>query len=399
MKRILLPWFPIVALIVSLNLLSCGGGGGVPTINPSFGGGIVTTPIGTVDDEARALAIQSDGKVVAAGYSTINVDEPIFALVRYNTNGTLDTTFNTTGKVTTPIGTIDDKVFALAIQSDGKLVVAGYSYDGTQNIFALVRYNTDGTQDTTFGTGGIVTTAIGTVDDEAFALIVQPLDGKLVAAGRSKINTVNGNVYEFALVRYNTDGTLDTTTFNVTGSTPGIVTTVIGNGGDDEANALVIQPLDGKLVAAGYSYNGTQNTFALVRYNTNGTLDTTGFGRQGIVTTAIVPFTSPTGINSVAFALVIRNDGRLVAAGYSTTNTSNQHIFANVFAVARFLPTGSLDTSFGGTGIATTEIGIILDDDEAFALAVRSDMSVVAAGRSYNSTTGSYEFALASYLP
>jgi uncharacterized delta-60 repeat protein len=101
--------------------------------------------------------------------------------------------------VTTAIGTADDEAFALAIQSDGKLVAAGYTYAdaGSQYEFALVRYNTDGTLDASFGTGGMVTTAIGTADDEAFALAIQS-DGKLVAAGY----TDTGVQVEFALVRY-----------------------------------------------------------------------------------------------------------------------------------------------------------------------------------------------------
>jgi len=464
----LLLCFPTVALIVSLNLFSCGGsgGGGASPVNSSFGGGIVTTSIGTVNDEAHALVVQSDEKLVAAGYSnngtqnvfalvrylpngkldssfgaggivttaigslddkafalaiqksdeklvvagySYNGTQNVFALARYNinvtgkTDGTLDTSFGTGGIVTTAIGSLDDKAFALAIQSDNKLVVAGYSLQGTQYKFALVRYNTDGTLDTGFGTGGIVTTAIGAIDDEAFALAIQS-DGKLVAAGRSKINTTNGNVYEFALVRYNTGGSLDTTTFNPAGTPnpggtpsiipPGIVTTVIGNGGDDEALALAIQPSDGKLVAAGYSNNGVQNVFALARYNTNGSLDTTGFGRQGIVTTAIVTTTSPIGINSVAYALGIDSTGKLVAAGYSTTNNTSQQ---RAFALARYNPIGSLDTTFNSTGKATTAIGTV--DDEAFALVVQSENSVVTAGRSYNKTMGAYEFALVSYLP
>ena len=125
MRRIVLFWFPIMALIVSLNLLSCGGSGneGESSSGPldgKFGkGGKVTTPIGTIDDEAHALAIQSDGKLVAAGYSnTGSVSSPVyeFALVRYNIDGSLDTTFGTDGVVTTNINGIDDKAFALVIQ-------------------------------------------------------------------------------------------------------------------------------------------------------------------------------------------------------------------------------------------------------------------------------------------
>src|SRR6267142_2270139 len=132
-------------------------------LDPSFGsGGIVTTAIGNIDDEVFALAIQPDGKLVTAGYSD-NGTQNVFALARYNTDGTLDSTFGTGGIVTTAIGILDDEANSLAIQSDGKLVAAGYSFNSTTlaNHFALVRYNTDGTLDTTFGTGGIVTTGIG----------------------------------------------------------------------------------------------------------------------------------------------------------------------------------------------------------------------------------------------
>src|SRR5439155_1317723 len=133
----------------------------------------------------------------------INYD---FALVRYNTNGTLDATFGTGGKVTTAVGTSDDAAYALAIQADGKLVAAGATDDGSNYDFALVRYNANGSPDTTFGTGGKVTTAIGTRDDVASAVAVQA-DGKLVAAG----DTGDGGNNYFALARYNANGTLDAT--------------------------------------------------------------------------------------------------------------------------------------------------------------------------------------------
>ena len=133
-------------------------------------------------------------------------------------------------------------------------MVAGSSYGSKYN-FALVRYNANGTLDTTFGTGGIVTTPIGSDWDYAYALGIQPSDGKIVAAGSSN----SGSNYDFALVRYNTDGSLDTGF-----GTGGIVTTPIGSS-DDYALALGIQS-DGRIVAAGYSYNGSNYDFALVRY-------------------------------------------------------------------------------------------------------------------------------------
>ena len=335
-KRPLPRRLPIGTLVISLALLSCvgtgsgapPGGGGPPgdqggagsghgALDTTFNAtGKVTTAIGTINDEAFALAVQSDGKLVAAGYSDTGT-QGVFALVRYNTDGSLDTTFNATGKVTTAIGTVNDIAYALVIQSDGKLVAAGYSDTGTQVEFALVRYNTDGSLDTTFNTTGKVTTAIGTVNDIAYALVIQS-DGKLVAAGVSNTGTQD----EFALARYNTDGSLDA---GATGfGTGGIVTTAVGTV-NDVASALAIQS-NGKLVAAGFSYSGAQERFALARYNTDGSLDAgaTGFGTGGKVTTAIGTITD------VATALVVQSDGKLVAAGYSDGGAQTR------FALARY---------------------------------------------------------------
>src|SRR5207249_11295173 len=130
--------------------------------------------------------------------------KPALALAGCKATGGLDAGFGTGGKVTTPIGSVDDEACALVLEPDGKLVAAGYSDRGSNNAVALVRYNANGSLDTSFGTGGKVTTAIGSVDDEGFALVLQP-DGKLVAAGY----TSGGNGTDFALVRYIADGSLD----------------------------------------------------------------------------------------------------------------------------------------------------------------------------------------------
>ena len=124
--------------------------------------GKVTTEVGSTFDVARSVAIQSDGKIVAAGYSD-NGSNDDFALVRYNTDGSLDASFDGDGKVTTAIGSGTDQAFSVAIQSDGKIVAAGDSYNGSNDDFALVRYNTDGSLDTSFDSDGKVTTAIGSV--------------------------------------------------------------------------------------------------------------------------------------------------------------------------------------------------------------------------------------------
>src|SRR5207244_22783 len=135
-------------------------------------------------------------KLVAAGYA-FSAGKTTFALVRYNASGSLDASFGTGGKVATPIGSIDDEAFALVLQPDGKLVAAGYTDNGSNTAFALVRYNANGSQDTSFGAGGKVTTSIESIEDEAFAPVLQP-DGKLVAAGY----TNDGSDQAFALVRY-----------------------------------------------------------------------------------------------------------------------------------------------------------------------------------------------------
>jgi uncharacterized delta-60 repeat protein len=296
--------------------------------------GIVTTPIGSGNAVANALGIQSDGKIVAAGYSLLSGTENVFTLVRYNTNGSLDAGFGIGGIVTTPIGSgsVNDQADALGIQSDGKIVVTGYSYNGTKYNFALVRYNTNGSLDAGFGIGGIVTTSIGSgsiIDDKAHALVIQS-DGKIVVAGSSYDNT--SSKYNFALVRYNTDGSLDTSgTLGIGFGTTGIVTTSIGTviptilgSGWDYAYALGIQS-DKKILAAGSSNNGSNYDFALVRYNTDGSLDT-GFGTGGKVTTPIGSS------DDFALALGIQPNGRIVAAGYSLIGSEND------FALVRYLP-------------------------------------------------------------
>jgi uncharacterized delta-60 repeat protein len=360
-RRLLLAAFVLAVLLIPSALAAPG------ALDPSFGtGGKVTTAIGSYDAYANALVRQPDGKLVAAGSSVNVATLGDFALARYNPNGSLDTSFNGTGKVTTAIGPGNDYAYALAVQPDGKLVVAGRSYNGSNDDLALARYNPNGSLDTSFNGTGKVTTAIGAGDDSADALALQP-DGKIVAAGYS----YNGSAEVFTLARYNPNGSLDTS-FNGTGK----VTTAIGDYAD--AHALVLQP-DGKLAAAGIGHNGSQFVFALARYNPNGSLDTS-FNGTGKVT-------SPIGsVQDNAIALARQPDGKLVAAGYSYNGPRR------FFALARYNANGSLDTSFNGTGKLTTAIGL---DDQAYDLALQPDGKIVAAGFSWN---GSQQvFALARY--
>jgi uncharacterized delta-60 repeat protein len=332
-------------------------------LDRSFGtGGKVTTNItgSGSPDEANALAQQADCYLVAAGRTIGPIGVFDFALARYGPDGALDPSFGTGGTVTTDIAGTSDNARALVQQADGKLVAAGGTDAfATGSDFALARYNPDGTLDPSFGTGGTVTTDIGGYINEVNALI-RLADGKLVAAGWALGPT---GTFDFALARYNPDGTLDPSF-----GTSGAVTTDIG-GGDDFARALVVQA-DGKLVAAGVDGSEFGTSVALARYHPDGTLDTT-FGTGGMVTTGL----------ELAFALVVQADGKLVAAGVAGQD----------FGLARYNPNGTLDASFGTGGTVTTDFAG--DSDAAHALAVQPDGKLVAAGEAGPCC----DFALARY--
>jgi uncharacterized delta-60 repeat protein len=323
------------------------------------GDGKVTTAVESTHNYAFSVAIQSDGKIVVAGGN--NRD---FALTRYNSDGSLDTSFDVDGKVATDFGGSGEYASAVAIESDGKIVVAGYSIGS----FALARYNSNGSLDTTFDGDGKVTTAVGGFNDYANSVAIQS-DGKIVVAGSS----YNGSSHDFALVRYNSNGSLDTT-FDGDGK----VTTTVGSG-DDEAHSVAIQS-DGKIVVAGHSWNGINRSFALARYNSNGSLDTT-FDGDGKVTTAVG--TS----DDRAFSVAIQSDGKIVVAGYSLNYSSFD------FALVRYNSNGSLDATFDSDGKVTTAVGNSYD--YAFSVAIQSDGKIVVAGTNSNSSND--DFALARY--
>ncbi|MEV7691668.1 calcium-binding protein [Streptomyces bungoensis] len=224
------------------------------SLDASFGsGGELITDFGGTD-AAQGVTVQPDGKIVAVGFSTASGPDD-FALARYNPDGSLDTSFGTGGKVTTDFG-VTDEIEGVALQADGKIVAAGWSGGPGGYDFALARYGTDGSLDASFGTGGKVTTDFGGTYDQAFGVALQN-DGKIVAAGLS------GG--DFALARYDSGGSLDASF-----GTGGTVTTDFG--ADDQAEGVSVQT-DGKIVAAGWSAASGSADFALARYDTDGTLD------------------------------------------------------------------------------------------------------------------------------
>jgi uncharacterized delta-60 repeat protein len=249
------------------------------------------------------LAIQGDGKIVAAGYG-MNVDNIDFFLARYHTNGSLDSSFDGDGKLISPFSTRTDEIYAIAIQSDGKIVVTGRTDSSFTNDIALARYNTDGSLDSSFDIDGKVVTAISSGGGFAHGIAMQS-NGKIVVAGYAYSSTSFNN--DFVLLRYNTDGSPDNS-FDADGR----VMTPVGSG-QDYATSVAIQP-DGKIIVAGTKENNVApySDFALVRYNSNGSLDM-GFDGDG---KAFVDMGNPGPGIDRCNAIALTND-RIYIAGYS----------------------------------------------------------------------------------
>ena len=329
--------------------------------------GKVTTDFGG-DDYGTSVAIQSDGKIVVTGYGSSGGNDD-FAIARYNTDGSLDTSFDTDGKLLIDFGRYENGK-ALAIQTDGKIVLAGTSValGGLAANMHLLRLNTNGSLDSTFDSDGKVTTDIGPNDD-ALSIAIQN-DGKLIIGGGSD---ASGNL-ETTLIRYNSNGSLDTT-FNSDG-----IATIDFAISNDAAYSVAIQS-DGKIIAAGYADLGGQVVFALLRLNSNGSLDTT-FDTDGKITTAFGSFYDG------AYSVVIQTDGKIIASGNS--NNGSQALFAT----ARYNTNGTLDTTFDTDGKITTAFGSF--DDGANAIAIQNDGKIVVAG--YSDSGSGYVFALARYI-
>lgn len=283
------------------------------SLDTGFGpGGSVITAAGANGSDAQALAIQPDGKIVVVGSHGLAFSGLNFAVVRYNGDGSLDTTFDGDGIVSTDIAGSGDAATDVALQADGRIVVVGEGVDPSLSSalrFAVVRYNPDGSLDTGFDGDGKLITGIGAVSDEAHAVAIQG-DGKIVVAGSAHNSATSAP--DFALARYNGDGSLDTS-FNGTGR----VVTFFPYG-PSVANGVVVLS-SGKIVAGGSTAGNpgpaSGNDFALARYNASGSLDTS-FGTGGMVTT---PFGVPSlGSDDFANALLLQPDGKLVLAGYLT---------------------------------------------------------------------------------
>ena len=349
-------------------------------LDAGFGSaGTVTTDIAAGQDEAHGVAIQSDGKIVVAGQAVVgrtanNLFNFDFAVARYNADGSLDTSFGAGGKVTTDFNGQTDRAFAVAIQGDGKIVVVGSagfsSPTGGGTDFAVARYNPNGTLDTSFGSGGKVTSDIGGATDIARNVVLQG-NGAILVSGQLTLGS-SASLDHAGLARYDANGNPD-------GS--------FGNGGKlTLANlalgeALALQA-DGPILVAGSAPVGASSLFALMRLDANGSADS-GFGAAGLVTAA---FSTQ---DDFGRAVAVQADGRIVVAGQSS-NRSNAD-----FAVARFSANGAPDASFGSAGKLT--IDFFGSFDGAENVVVQPDGKIVLGGFARNGTRTGY--GLARVLP
>jgi uncharacterized delta-60 repeat protein len=366
-------------------------------LDPSFSGdGLASFDLNAQDGDTHAVALQSDGKILVAGSywdGTGTGSGVEWALTRLNSNGTVDTTFGSSGSTimhfaTGPSPWVEYPT-AIAVQSDGKSVVVGRDPAD----FAVARFNTNGTLDTTFSGDGKVLTSIGgpsdtySPDDTANAVAIQS-NGKIVVAGGTNFSGSSASVVQdWALARYNTDGSLDTT-FDADGK----LTTDFGGQHQstrgEQAYGLKIQS-DGKIVAVGLvpANGATPVRYGVARYNLDGSLDAS-FGSGGKVTTPVTGSGNFT--PAEPHGVTVDSSGRVIISGWAQNPSSGQ----SSFTVMRYSSSGTLDSTFGTGGVQYTDFAL---GGRANVVALDAVGRIVALGDTEAGSTGATKFAIARY--
>lgn len=335
------------------------------TLDPTFGaGGSVRTSVSAVSSQANAIALQADGKIVLAGQCAGGNNDDFCAL-RYNMDGSLDASFGIGGTVTTAISTGDDIARAVAVQPNGKiLLVGGCTHQLAYSAFCALRLNADGSLDTSFGSGGKVIRATGSADAVARSIAIQS-DGKILLAG----SCWQGSFELFCTHRYNESGSYD-----MSFAVFGFASTRIGTGTNSVANAITLQP-DNKIVLVGYCSGAMLFAFCALRYDQFGALDMS-FGAGGSIRTSV------SAISSVANAVTMQPDGKIVLAG-NCAGANNDD-----FCALRYHGNGTLDTTFGNGGTVVTPVGSAINTpnvlDVARAIVLQPDGKIVIAGSCWN---------------
>lgn len=352
------------------------------SLDDTFGeGGITTTSLGVGEAICNAIQLQADGKILAIGIYILEEGGPAnIALARYNTDGTLDLSYGTDGIVIT--NSEDSEVFDGGmrgrVQADGKLVVLGFKYEEILE-FLLLRYNTDGTLDNTFGDEGIVTPIIGDYSDESegLNLILDADENILVASSAYGSGESHTN---FSIVKYDTDGALDLT-FGMDGQVLTNIKTTDGVSSNDYGADIAFQS-DGKIIVAGMIYE-EEGAFALARYSATGVLDES-FGVDGVMYTEMSAWAECTGLS-------IQANDKIVIAGYASFEEYNKD-----FVLMRYTANGDLDPTFGTDGMAVA--GLSPNDDYAYGVTIIDNEKILVVGTEAGVSGLDTRIALVQYL-
>lgn len=325
------------------------------SIDQGFGtNGLVTTDVDASNDYIGSIAVQPDGRIVVAGNKFDALANATLIVMRYLSNGMLDNTFSGDGIAELAFPTTDGYGTGLVIQNDGKIAVCGDRYIGPGWESFLTRFNADGTWDGAFGT---VQLDMGPNTSDNLRDIALQADGKLVVCGYS-LDDVG---YGMVVARYNADGSPDAGFGNM-----GKLRLTPGGGGDERANSVRVQP-DGSIVLAGISGDGNDFGVAVVRLLPNGTYDA-GFGTNGFV---LVPFGASDWTQP---SIALQPDGKIVIGADNTASLS-----ADV-KVIRLLPNGTLDAAFGSAGIGTSNATPGSDSETAVRTLFLADGGIAVAG-------------------
>ncbi|HEX8269606.1 MAG TPA: T9SS type A sorting domain-containing protein [Flavobacterium sp.] len=350
------------------------------TLDTTFGvGGKVATnflEINHVTNSILSLHVLPNGKIMAFGSASVAFT-PEIAVVRYNQNGTVDTTFGNNGKLISLLTPMDYYGTKLVFQTDGKFVIAGtkfYNSDPSYYI-GMERYTEDGALDMTYGTNGQTVTSYGTGKSYPSTMLMQA-DGKMVVAGRY----IQNNIPIFAVMRFTVNGTLDTSF-----SGDGKVTTTFGAGASGEGMHVSVNE-NGKIILVGNVINQTSRNIGVVQYNADGSLDTT-FDGDG---KALTPFDLE-GDYSLVNSMTRQPDGKFLVV----CDVSNYMLTTTDFVIRRYNSDTSADTGFGTDGeVATTfDTGL----NEAQSAAIAPDGKIVVVGRSVPLLYGHVDFAVTRY--
>jgi uncharacterized delta-60 repeat protein len=370
-------------VVAGRRLLVRNGGGPMPVtspviarflpngaVDPSFGtNGAVFDPSGLFS-EFNSVKIQPDGKIVAAGYLFNGGSQRRILIIRYNPDGSQDTSFGGSG-VVIPVFNLSEEARDLVIQPDGKIIAAGFTCISQECFFALARLNSDGSLDASFGAGGKVTTAFNPNSARITSALLQP-DGKII---------VGGAAGDIAFARYNSDGSLDNT-FNGNGKV------IIDNPNGSSSLSQIVLQSNGKIVGAGKSQNtSTDSDITLVRLNRDGNLDSS-FGSGGIVKTSF------SNGEDAATALLIQPNDKLIVVGVSGEMTSLGIGISNI-AIAKYNSDGSLDNSFGQSGKVVTYTNSV--SARASSAKLLPDGKIIITGSSFSNNQVRSIF-LARYL-